>query len=169
MSKITYEEEALHYISKLSSGGMRDAISLLDKCLAYSNQLTIENVVKVLGTVDYDTMIELTECLLQFEDGGKKCIEIIECIHQEGKDLKQFVSKYIHFLVDLNKYDLGCDWKYISLPNSKEYLEKLDNLIKCQNEDIFIIDLVREFMEIDNAIKYSATPRYDIEARLLLM
>lgn len=164
-----YETPALDYIAKLSEGGMRDSITLMDKVLAYSTQLTVENVVKVLGTVDYDTMIELTGCLLQFEDGGKKCIEIIECIHQEGKDLKQFVSKYIHFLIDLNKYYLGCDWQYISLPNSKEYTERLDNLTKGQNEDIYIIDLVKKFIEIDNVIKYSATPRYDIEARLLLM
>lgn len=162
-------ENALEYISKMAEGGMRDAITMLDKVLAFSPDITVENALKVLGTVDYDVMIELTECLLNYRTKSQRCIEIIESIHWEGKDLKQFVSKYIQFLIDLNKYCIGCDWKYISLPNSEAYVSKLDNLIKCQHDDIYIIDLVEKFIEIDTAIKYSATPRYDIEARLLLM
>ena len=49
---------ALNYVSKLASGGMRDAITMLDKCLAYSSELSMENVLKALGIADYDTMMD---------------------------------------------------------------------------------------------------------------
>ena len=52
---------AVEYISKLADGGMRDAITLMDKCLSYSSELTVENIVKALGVADYDTMMEKVE------------------------------------------------------------------------------------------------------------
>ena len=51
-TKGKYEIEALEYIAKLADGGCRDAITMLDKCLAYSKDLTLDNVVKALGTTD---------------------------------------------------------------------------------------------------------------------
>ena len=43
-ANITYEDSAIEYIAKLADGGMRDSITLMDKCLSLSNELTLENV-----------------------------------------------------------------------------------------------------------------------------
>ena len=76
--------DAIDYLAKIADGGMRDAITLLDKCLAYSNDLALENVVKVLGTVDYDKMISICDAII--EDKVQDTISIIENIHSDGKD-----------------------------------------------------------------------------------
>ena len=84
------DEESIEYIAKIADGGMRDAISLMDKCLAYSTDLTLENVVAALGTTDYDTMFKLTDYLLQLngEESTKLALQLIDDMYNSGKDLK---------------------------------------------------------------------------------
>lgn len=85
---IAYEPEALEYIAKLAEGGMRDAITMLDKCLSYASDVTLKNVVDALDVTDYDTFFDLTTAIL--EEKPNKCITIIENLFMKGKDLKQF-------------------------------------------------------------------------------
>lgn len=157
--------EALEYIAKIADGGMRDAITLLDKCLAYSHEVTLENVVKTLGTVDYQTMIDLTDAM-NSPEGNKKAIEIIESIHNAGKDIKQFVKQYIHFLLDVQKYSIGCDWSHLNIPRLASYEEWLKDI----NRDDFDYyrNLLRKLIKFNSDIRYSATAKLDVEAFFLL-
>ena len=159
-----YDKSALDYIAKLADGGMRDAITLMDKCLSYSESLTLENVVQALGTVDYDVMLDLTDALM--EGDKKEAIEIVESIYSSGKDLKQFIKQYLHFLVDVNKYGIGCDWEFITLPRLDEYEKWLDEVFG-KDPTFGPEDVLEQFIQLNTSIKYSATPRYDIEASIL--
>ena len=154
---------ALEYIAKIADGGMRDSITLMDKALSYSEKLTLENVVKALGTTNYDIMFDLTDCFVY--TNSKKMIEIIDGIHSSGKDLKQFIKGYIQFVLDVNKYALGCNWDQLSLPNIGEYEVKINKWIK--DNDLFTA-LLNLLVKIDAEIKYSSSPKYEIEARMLL-
>ena len=80
-----WDDSALDYLAKLSDGGMRDAITLMDKCLSYSNDLTLDVVMQAVGGVDYDAMIDLTTFLIIGDAGA--VIESIEKIHLSGIDL----------------------------------------------------------------------------------
>jgi len=158
-----WEVESIEYIAKIADGGMRDAITLMDKALSYSRELTLENVVKALGTTNYDTMFDLTDCFVY--DKRKDMMQIIDDIHAQGKDLKRFIKTYIQFLLDVNKYALGCDWEQLSLPHLTEYQKKLDKWL--MDNDIFT-SLLNTIVKIDSEIKYSSSPKYEIEARMLL-
>ena len=57
---INYDKNALEIIASQANGFMREAISLLDKCIDYSNDLSLENVEKVLGLINYDLLIDFT-------------------------------------------------------------------------------------------------------------
>lgn len=164
----SFSFEPLEYIAKIADGGMRDAISLMDKCLAYSKDLTLENVVAALGTTDYDTMFKLTDYLLQLngEESTKLALQVIDDMYNSGKDLKQFVTQYIRFLLDIAKYGLGCDWKYLQIPKLPEYEKWLGD---CDS-DIFlgIDDILSTFINLQADIKWSQSVKYDIEARILL-
>lgn len=161
--KKCYEEEALEYISRLAEGGLRDAISLMDKCLSFSTELTLENVVKALGTVDYDVMKELTDAVITQDK--KAIIKLVEGIHEAGKDIKQFVNQYVKFLLDIQKYSLKCS-KYMQIPNTKENQEWLEGLEK---EDIDLCsDLLSDMVSLNSSIKWSQAAKYDLEACLLL-
>lgn len=160
----TDNHKAVEYIAKIADGGMRDAISLMDKCLAYDKKLTLENVVNALGTVDYQVMFSLTDNIL---DGDiQKCLECIEEIHSEGKELKQFLKQYVQFLLDIVKYGLACAWEYLNIPN----LTENDNWLKKLSEDDYCIiqQLLSRVIHLNSDIKYSNTAKLDIQACIYL-
>ena len=154
---------ALEYIAKIADGGMRDAITMLDKCLAYSKELTLDNVVTALGVADYDTMMDLTDCLIKLDAAG--VIQIIEELHSAGKDLKQFVRQYMQFILDVNKYILRVPWEYMNIPRLEPYEKWLDMLHE-DNID-YMNSLLSTLVNLNSEIKYSPSPKYDIEARLM--
>ena len=156
--------DAIEYIAKLADGGMRDAISLADKCLAFTDELTLETVVKVLGVVDYDEMFRFTDTII--ENKLNESIQLIESVHTSGKDLKQFVKQYIQFLLDIQKYAIGCDWKYISLPRLSQYEEWLKGCGTYEFDRCF--ELLDCMLKINNKIKYSSVPKCVIETEVLL-
>lgn len=161
-------KESLEYIAKIADGGMRDAITLMDKCLAYSKDLTLENVVKALGTTDYDTMFKLTDYLLGMkgEESTKLAVQLIEDIFNDGKDLKTFVRQYVQFLLDLSKYGIGCDWKYLQLPRLADYEKWLE---ECDDVDFqFISDWLSIFVNLNADIKWSQSVKYDIQATIVV-
>ena len=163
-SDITYKGEALKYIAKIADGGMRDAITLMDKCLAFSTELTLENVVKSLGTVNYKLMLDLTDAIIGKRD--REVIEIIEGVHSQGKDIKQFLKQYTYFLLDIMKYYVGCDWKYITVPKLPEYEDWFHEL--REHELNTCQDLLDTVISLNNTVKYSATAKLDMEAQLMI-
>lgn len=157
---IDYTEDALSFIAKLSSGGMRDAITRLDKCISLSNEVTVENVVKALGTVDYDTFFKLLE---QLDLGlSNDIIETIENVYNEGKDLKNFIKEFLKFMVDVCKYKLFDSFEYTNIPNLKQYD---DILQETKRDNCFKI--MELFKEINNIIRYETDVKYTIESILL--
>ena len=154
--------EALEYLAKLADGGMRDAITLMDKCLSYSKDLTIENIVKALGVADYDTMKELTDALWYKSDNAK-IIDIIERIHSSGKDLKQFIRQYLNFVLDIKKFIILNEFDYLSIPETEE----MSDWLKRHTDYDEVSDWLDLLIRINSEIKYDSSPKYLIEAMLL--
>ena len=91
---------------------------------------------------------------------------IIEELYNSGKDLKTFVKQYVQFLLDLDKYGIGCDWKYLQLPRLKEY----EDWLKECDDNIFqsIEDWLSVFINLHVDIKWSQSVKYDIEATIIV-
>ena len=158
-----HDIDAIEYIAKIADGGMRDAITMLDKCLSYSKDLTLENVISALGLVSYEFMFSVTADLMNKRTG--QVISSIETIYADGVDLKQFIKSYIQFLMDIAKYQLRCDSMFINLPMTeinKQYLAELDDYD-------FIMSLLSTCVKLSERIKYSATPKMDIESAFMLL
>ena len=93
----------MKYIAKIVNGGMRDSITLLDKCLSLSKELTIKNVLDTVGGADYDILFDFVENLRNKDT--KKSIEIVESIFNDGKDLKLFMDLNKKSSDDVKSYD----------------------------------------------------------------
>lgn len=156
-----YEDAAVQYIAKLADGGMRDAITMMDKCLSLSPDLTVENVVKALGTVDYNIHFEL---LFTMETGAKDtAVKIIEDVYNSGKDLKQFVKQFQYFVLDVCKYKMFKDFKYVSIPALPEYKEKLDD------EDLDMALGVLEWArQLNSDIRWESNPKAMTQTAVVL-
>lgn len=157
-----WETDAVDYIAKIADGGMRDAITMMDKCLSYSENLTMENVVKALGLTDYELMFKLNTAIV--ENDGNAIIDIVESIYSAGKDLKIFIRGYMQFLLDVCKYYMLGDFKYIQIPNI--YQSELDS--NGDYEKDRLRDLLPKIMKLNTDLKWDQSPKYMIEAVLLL-
>ena len=162
VASIKIEPDAIEYIAKIADGGMRDAITMMDKCLSYSEELIMENVVKALGLTDYDMMFDLNAAIV--ENNGYDIIRIIESIYTSGKDLKVFMKSYMQFLLDVCKYHLLGDFKYINIPNT--YKKELDS--DGEYEKDRLRELLSTIIKLNNDIKWDNSPKYMIEAVLLM-
>ena len=163
-SDLLWTRNTLEYIAKIADGGMRDAITLMDKCLAYSKDLTLENVVSALGTVDYETMISLSADILV--KNTKAVIYIVEALHATGKDIKQFVKQYLQFLLDIQKFGVGCDWKYLQVPKIEDYEDWFEDLKSADYDKLESV--LKAMIKLNADIKWSSTPKYDLEAVLYM-
>ena len=165
-STICCEDKALQYISKIADGGMRDAITLLDKCLAYVNKhnLMLEDVIKALGVVDYEVFFSLTDAIR--ERNSADMIKTVEDVYADGKDIKQFIKDYMSFLLDINKYDILHSFEYLQLPGTCEpelqrHQADRDNFFECCKVLLPII------VKLNADIKWDSQPKVAIESRLL--
>lgn len=159
VSNIHYDLDAIEYIAKVSNGGMRDAITLMDKCLSLSDVLTLENVLKTIGAEDYNTFILFLTALQNKEKGT--AITTIENVYNAGKDVKQFMKDFAKFVLEVEKYALYKNFDYISLPNTlKNELEQLigDGLFNVMD---FVVSL-------NNQIKWDNDPKTLIELSILI-
>ena len=157
----SYTEEAIQYIAKLADGGMRDSITMLDKCLSLDPDLTIESVVAALGTVDYNTHFDL----LMFMECNNKpsAAKLIEDVFNSGKDLKQFVKQFQYFVLDVCKYLMFRDFKYVNIPALAEYKGRLED------EDYDMALKVLEWVRQLNAdIKWESNPKAIVQTAIVL-
>lgn len=152
---------AFDYIAKIANGGMRAAITLLDKCLSYSTDLTIENVLKAIGNADYVTMMNLTDAIVHTDN--KEIINIIEDVNADGIDLKQFIKQFLNFVLDVSKYSLA-GIEFTNLPNTERLVTWLN---KKSEEFDNILTLLDILVNLNSEIKYDDNPKYMIEATLL--
>ena len=160
---IIYDAEALGYIAKLADGGMRDAITLLDKCLSYDLNLSVKTVVESLGTIDYNLMFDLTDDIIDVK--ADEVVKIIEEAHRSGVDLKQFMKLYMNFLLDAYKYFLIGDFEYLQIPST--YEEALNGYTDEEYQDIK--GLLDEVIRLNADIKWEPNPKPLIEATLILL
>ena len=98
---VAAEERAVRYIAKAADGSMRDALSLLDQCIAFylGEELTYEHVLEVLGAVDTEVFSSLLRRILGQDIVG--AIEQLEEIIIQGRELGQFVTDFTWYLRNL--------------------------------------------------------------------
>ena len=95
------EEKALRYIAKAADGSMRDALSLLDQCIAFylDQELTYDHVLDVLGAVDTEVYSRLLRLTVAQDLPG--VMEQIEELVAQGRELSQFVTDFTWYLRNL--------------------------------------------------------------------
>ena len=95
--KIDIEEKALETIARLSDGGLRDSLSMLDQVIAYaSDKITDKDVHEVNGTLSQEELKDFFENMLK--KNIKKCLELIHLYNDEGKNLTKLTEEMIEFL-----------------------------------------------------------------------
>jgi len=144
---------------------MRDALSLLDQCIAFhfGEELTYDKVLDILGAVDTEVFGRLLRHVLQGDVTG--CIGLLEEIVMQGRELTQFVTDFTWYLRNLLLVKSSDDIEDVIDVSS-------DNLIRLREEagmleSDAIMRYIRIFSELSGQIKYAVQKRIMIEIALI--
>lgn len=161
------QDRALRYIAKTADGSMRDALSLLERCIAfyYGEELTYDKALDVLGAVDTDVFSRMLRTVLSQDVAG--CITLLEEMIMQGRELVQFVADFTWYLRNLlliKTSDTGAMEDVIDI--SSEHLKRLKE--EAQMTDLnTIMRYIRILSELSGKLRLSAQKRIMIELALV--
>lgn len=159
------EEKALRYIAKKGDGSMRDALSLLDQCIAFylGEKLTYEHVLDVLGAVDTDEFSRLLREIL--DNDVTRVILHLEELVMQGRELTQFVTDFTWYMRNLLLLK-SSDHMEDVLDVSAENLQQLQEEAAMVRGDT-LMRFIRVFSELQNQMKYASAKRVLLEVALI--
>ena len=162
---VEVEEKALRYIAKAADGSMRDALSLLDQCIAFylGKKLTYDNVLEVLGALDTDVYSSLLRKIIKKDIPA--VMADVEAIVMQGRELSQFVTEFIQYLRNL-MFVQSADHLEDFLEVSSENLAQLKEEAKMIDPES-LMRYIRVFSELSGQMKYSTQKRVLVEVALI--
>ena len=159
------EARALTYIAKAGDGSMRDALSLLDQCIAFylGQKLTYDHVLEVLGAVDVEVFGDFFRRICRQDVTG--IIRGLEEIILQGRELSQFVTDFIWYLRNLLmlKSDQGMEEM---LDVSSEHLLQMKEEMELADLDT-LMRYIRVFSELSGQLRYATQKRVLVEIALI--
>ena len=163
--QVQVEEKALRYIAKAADGAMRDALSLLDQCIAFhpGEVLTYDRVLEVLGAVDTEVFGKLLQKILQQDVTGS--IALLEDMIILGKEIGQFVTDFTWYLRNLLLVKTS-DEPSEAVDVSTEQLRELQQISENVEVDT-LLRYIRVLSELSNQLRYTTQRRVLVEIGLV--
>lgn len=162
--QIEMEMSALMLIARNAEGSVRDALSILDQCIALGSQkISREDVIEVLGTADDEFMLQITDCIANGD--ASNAVLLINQIISEGKDIQQFIKDWIYHYRNLLMSKMSKNLEAI-ISISAENIERL----KVQGEKLSlpaINNAIMELSQTSSAAKWSSQPRILLELAVI--
>ena len=171
---VEVEEKALRYIAKAADGSMRDGLSLLDQCIAFhiGEKLTFDMALDVLGAVDTGVFSRLVREVMARNVAG--CIQLLEEIVMQGRELGQFVLDFTWYLRNLMLLKASSDNGNGAQMQAMEDIMEVssDNLQKLKEEAAMIesetlLSYIRMMSELSGQLRYANGERILIEIALI--
>ncbi len=157
-SKIDADENALKIIASLSEGAMRDALSILERCLQDgANEISEDKVKELVGIPKLCFIEEITESIL--EKDIDNCLKTLKTVINEGKDQNNFLWEVIKYVKDILLYKVTGETG-IYTETEKQKLKELAD--KSNKEDL--VHLIYELSDLENDIKWSSQKIIMLEA-----
>ena len=99
-SKIQYDEEALNYVANICDGGMRDALSILERCIDDENsKITLDKIQDIIGMSDTKVLGELASSIIN--SNLHLSNELIDKILSTGKDVRYITSELLEIFMEI--------------------------------------------------------------------
>lgn len=159
--QIDVDDRALRYVARAADGSMRDALSLLDQCVAFhfGEKLTYDNVLEVLGAVDNRVFSKLFQAVLASDT--KVCIREIEEMIIQGRDLSQLVNDFVWYMRNL-LIAKTTDEPGDMLDMSEENLAVLKEEAAGVDTET-LMRYIRIFSELSGQLRYASQKRILVE------
>lgn len=162
---IKIEERAVEYIAKRADGAMRDALSLLDECVAFhpDETITYDQVLEVLGTADLKVFANLFDAITKADTIA--ALKVIEDAVNEGKELSQFATDFLWFIRNLLIIKTADDATSI-IDASKDNLETMKSCAATATKE-GLMRYIKIIAELINKMRYSSQKRVLLELAVI--
>lgn len=162
---VSIEDKAVRYIARAADGAMRDALSLLDQCIAFhfGQELTYDRVLNVLGAVDTEVFSRMLREILSANVTG--AIGVLQEIVMQGRELAQFVSDFTWYLRNLLLLKTA-DGMEDLIDVSSENLARLKEEAGMADNDV-IMRYIRILSELSGQLRFASQKRILIEMGLI--
>ena len=165
IENVEAEEKAVRYVAKAGDGSMRDALSLLDQCIAFylGQTLTYDKVLEVLGAVDTEVFSKLLRQVLKGD--VTSAIRTLEDLIIGGRELGQFVGDFTWYMRNLLLVKTS--------ENPEEAIDVSSENLKLLQEESEMVDVetlmryIRIFSDLSSQIRYSTQKRVLVEIALI--
>lgn len=163
--KVDVEDKALRYIAKAADGSMRDALSLLDQCIAFymGQKLTYDNVLEVLGAVDTEVFSRLLRKVISRDVSG--VLDVVDDLVMQGRELTQLAADFTWYLRNLLLVKTSDNIEDV-LDVSTENLAQLKEEAQMTETDM-LFRYIRIFSELSGQLKYATQKRVMLEVALI--
>lgn len=161
---VTAQKEAVELIARTAEGGMRDALSIADTCLAYcGDNITYEDVVNVLGTADSEFIFNVADRLIARD--RRALIASVDTLVEQGRDPGVFLKDLIGHFSDLLAVSAAPESiRFESV--SREKRERLALEAK-QAGDEMLLRTVEILSQAEGPMRVGTRPRIALEAAFM--
>ena len=139
---ITYENKAVEQIARMAEGGMRDALSLLEQCLAYNpNELKLKDIENIFGLTSTEKEVELFNKI-----HSKQTSEVVESLrkmYEQGMDTKRLTLDLLEIIKDALIYNDKANQELLNKITASE----AQNILKTISINILFND-VKDLEEV---------------------
>lgn len=146
-ARLTYEEPALRYIAKLGNGGMRDSIQLLDRAIAHSKDITLDNLAVALDLPNYDTYFDLLNGIAK--KNNEVIVKIINDVYDSGTNFVKWFEGFHSFVCQIVKYIYLQDINNTMIP--AYYQDKIANY--GGTHAVLCLRLANTLLQLNHALK----------------
>ena len=161
---VTLAEEAAYFIASLSEGALRDAISILDQCIATGkNPLLPEDIHEIIGVAPNLLVLETAGFLIDRD--AKGAVEAIDRLIADGKEPAQFLQSIIQLFRDILVYKAGSSVEPLLSMTGEDRAR-----IPALAEKLSLTEAlmaVRELTDLEAGIRWSSSPRILLEMAFL--
>ena len=154
-----YEDEAVAIVSRAGAGSMRDALSMLESTISYSDTLTKDSVLKALGLLDESYSTGIVEAI--FTRNLEKYYANLDKLFLDGKDEAMIIDGIIKALREilydkvnkLGKYNFTFDIKLMDIINAIDiYMDYLERMKFVKEKRIFVEMAGLKVMSLDSEV-----------------
>ncbi len=165
IQNVDVEYKALETISRQADGSMRDALSILDQCIAFYNNeiITEDKVFEVCGAVDNSVFFDMLNALIS--KNAQYAVNIVDDIVYRGRDITQFVISFIEHLRNILVVSTVNEPENV-IDMSQEGINKLTEQSKKVSSEEAVY-FIRVFSQLVSNMKYSANQRTLLEVEII--
>lgn len=161
--QIDIEDEAALLMAKLADGGMRDALSLLDKCASLGEKITLPLVKDMCGVADTDHIFQLVDSIVDRDI--QKAMEIISQLFQNSVNMASVADQLLSNFRNIMLCKVMSDFEKLVPCTSEEKQRYISQAARIQNDDM--MEKVRILIQGVGEVQRSAEPRISLEMLVL--